>query len=81
MEDKILPKLPVIEESGFVESINKAIAKKQHADYLRSMLKQYDEYKSVFKGVLVHISRHLPPQESGMARVRVARLRDTGRIC
>jgi len=53
MEDKILPKLPVIEESGFVESINKAIAKKQHADYLRSMLKQYDEYKSVFKGVLV----------------------------
>lgn len=53
MKNKILPALPIIEESDFLESMNKTIAEKQHVDYLQDVLKQYDEYKQVFGNVLI----------------------------
>lgn len=57
MKNKTLPALPVIEASNFVENIEQMIAQKQHADYLREILKQYEEYKGVFGNALIPLQK------------------------
>lgn len=42
------PKFPKIIEGDFYQVINKAIKENRHTDYLEKVLKEYEEYKSVF---------------------------------
>ena len=53
MANKTLPALPVIEESGFTESIESAITQEKHSEHLQHILEQYDEYKRIFRNVLI----------------------------
>lgn len=44
-------KLPQIQESNFVEAINKSIKKGQHVDQLKEFLLDYEKYQKVFSDV------------------------------
>lgn len=45
-------KIPKIIEGDFYEVINSAIKKGRHIDYLKSALKEYEQYKKVFEQAL-----------------------------
>jgi hypothetical protein len=47
---------PKIQESNFIESINKAIAEGRHVEYLREVLKKYTEYQKEFEKNLSNAS-------------------------
>lgn len=44
---------PKVEESNFLEVINKAIAEKRHVDYLQKVKKDFKDYKNHFEQVLL----------------------------
>ena len=43
---------PQIDEGNFYETINQAIAEKQHVDYLKQSIKEYEDYKEFFNDAL-----------------------------
>ena len=47
-KDQMIPK---INEGDFLQSINRAIKDGRHADYLKNVLKDYDNYKNFFLDV------------------------------
>lgn len=51
-------KIPKIIEGDFHEVINDAIKKGRHVDYLKKALKEYEEYKKVFKQALTDNNPH-----------------------
>ena len=59
-------KIPKIIEGDFRTVINDAIKKGRHVDYLKNALKEYDEYKRVFKESLTDKN---PPDQIYLFRV------------
>ena len=43
--------IPKIDEGNFYESINRAISDGQHVDYLKEVIKKYEEYKKEFEEI------------------------------
>lgn len=41
---------PKINEGDFYKSINQAISENRHVDYLKEVIKKYEEYKKEFEG-------------------------------
>ncbi len=40
--------MPIINEGDFYQSINQAISENRHVDYLKEVIKKYEEYKKAF---------------------------------
>jgi hypothetical protein len=46
-----MPKVDKQDESGFKQSIEKAISEGRHVDYLKDVLKKYEDYLKTFSGI------------------------------